>query len=132
MSNSNYETLRRRHKRIPGATMGPDPLPVLTKIARKAKRVGDCIEGGGARDEDGYAYIWHDRRKQRAHRAVWERVNGPIPKGMNVLHHCDNAPCVNPAHLYVGTQQQNMEDRVRRGRWKGGAPLGNRNGVKKK
>jgi hypothetical protein len=50
------------------------------------------------------------------HRFSWELANGPVPDGLYVLHHCDNPPCVNPAHLYVGTQQDNVSDRERRGR----------------
>ncbi len=127
---SNYKVGARR---IPGATMGPDPLPLLVKIARKAKRVGECIVMTSGLDKDGYGYVWHDRKKQKASRAVWSHVNGqPIPAGKLALHTCDNAPCVNPQHLYIGTQQDNMNDRVQRGRWKGGAPKGNKNGAKKK
>lgn len=114
-------------RRKPGATMGPDPLPLLVKIARRAKRVGQCIELATGLDKDGYGYVWHDGKKQKASRAVWAHINGPIPPGKLALHTCDNSPCVNPQHLYLGTQQDNMNDRVRRGRWKGGAPLGNTN-----
>lgn len=52
-----------------------------------------------------------------AHRYSWELANGqPVPKGLAVCHHCDNPLCVRPEHLYVGTQQRNMRDAVRRGR----------------
>jgi hypothetical protein len=52
-----------------------------------------------------------------AHRKAWMLFRGPIPGGMDVLHHCDNPPCVNPDHLYLGTQQENARDMVRRKRW---------------
>ena len=51
-----------------------------------------------------------------AHRVAWELTFGDIPAGAVVRHRCDNPPCVNPAHLVIGTQDDNINDRVRRGR----------------
>ncbi len=56
------------------------------------------------------------RRTVRAHRYVWEMVNGPIPKDMVVMHLCDNPKCVNPVHLAIGTHQENMDDMAIKGR----------------
>lgn len=52
----------------------------------------------------------------KAHRVSWIIANGPIPEGMNILHRCDNPPCVNPNHLLPGTQKQNIQDASERGR----------------
>lgn len=79
-------------------------------------RASGCHEWSGARDTCGYGQFWTGRDFMRAHRYVWEQNFGPIPEGLLVLHRCDNPPCVNPAHLFLGTQKDNMQDRVRKGR----------------
>lgn len=50
------------------------------------------------------------------HRRVWKLVNGPIPDKMCICHKCDNKGCINPEHLWIGTQQDNMDDMVTKGR----------------
>lgn len=52
---------------------------------------------------------------QAAHRLAWILTNGEIPDGMYVLHKCDNKKCVNPDHLYLGTQKKNLQDAKDRG-----------------
>jgi hypothetical protein len=57
-------------------------------------------------------------------RVAWEAANGPIPSGMSVLHRCDNPPCCNPRHLFLGTVADNVADMVSKGRDR--RPLGTR------
>jgi len=66
--------------------------------------------------------------RTRAHRAAWILANGPIPKGMSVLHRCDRPRCVNPMHLFLGTQDDNMKDSARKGRQKATRARGPRHG----
>jgi hypothetical protein len=87
----------------------------------------DCWPWTGARDKDGYGSFWFDGRQQRASRVAWQLANDrPIPDGLVVRHTCDNPPCVNPAHLLLGTSHDNDLDRVERGR----SATGERNGAR--
>jgi hypothetical protein len=67
-------------------------------------------------DKDGYGTIYADGRPRGAHRIVYLLSVGPIPDGLLVRHSCDNPPCCNTAHLIVGTQTDNVADRVSRNR----------------
>lgn len=66
---------------------------------------------------DGYGDIWaRSIGEQLAHRVAWFVAHGPIPDGLCVLHRCDNKPCCNPRHLFLGTQLDNMHDMIAKGR----------------
>lgn len=66
--------------------------------------------GYGTLRVGGYSKANPVKHKLYAHRLAWELTNGPIPAGLNVCHRCDNPPCCNPAHLFVGTQRENLQD----------------------
>lgn len=78
-----------------------------------------CWEWPGRRIVGGYGVLRTYGRKGRdiyAHRLIWEQYAGPIPAGMQVLHRCDNPPCVRPTHLFLGTAADNMADMRAKGR----------------
>src|SRR4051794_28758206 len=83
-----------------------------------------CIEWPGGFDGRGYGRAQVGKQRRRAHRVVWERAVGPIPKGLCVLHRCDNPPCINPHHLWLGTKRDNTRDMMAKGRNSNGRKRG--------
>ena len=84
-----------------------------------------CWEWIASKTADGYGqfrYPTSTSSVKRAHRASYDYFYGGIPEGKQVNHHCDNPGCVNPAHLYAGTQQENVDDLMARGRHRGTTP----------
>lgn len=76
-----------------------------------------CWRWRAAFDSSGYGHIRFAGALLRAHRVAWELVNGEIPAGFHVLHKCiASRDCVNPAHLYLGTNAENVADRESQGR----------------
>jgi len=63
-----------------------------------------------------YGAFWVGGKMRYAHRVAWEIFIGDIPSDMNVLHSCDNPPCCNPEHLFLGTQLDNVRDMISKGR----------------
>ena len=77
---------------------------------------GNCWIFLGALDSSGYGSINRGAFRGKAHRYVWSVIVGPIPSDMHVLHACDNPACVRPAHLWLGTHTENMQDMQAKGR----------------
>ena len=111
-----------------------DVLSRMMQYTRDVSEVDGCWTWTGKRDEKGYGRIkircedgvW---RPHGAHRVSWEAHNGPIPGGLWVLHRCDNPPCINPNHLFLGTAADNTADMMQKGRWKPGIARGDKNGA---
>lgn len=88
----------------------------FSRFKSKTRREEGCLLWMGVRNNMGYGQFWFKGKHGLAHRAAWELTFGPIPKGLNVLHHCDNQACVDPTHLTLGTQADNAADMVAKGR----------------
>lgn len=83
-----------------------------------------CIRFTGHLDGEGYGRIMVARVKYMAHRLSYSLNHGPIPDGYVVRHKCDNPSCINPEHLELGTQADNIADKVSRGRQARGSGVG--------
>lgn len=85
----------------------------------RVNKTDSCWLWTGCKNGNGYGHLTVARRTLKAHRASWIIHHGEIPDGLQVHHNCpdgDNPSCVNPSHLWVGTQLENVADRESKGR----------------
>jgi len=92
--------------------------PLHERIWKKVRLTPSCWEWTGGNFSWGYGAITFDGRHTTAHRVFWTIANGPIPKGLFVLHKCDNPSCVRIDHLFLGTHTDNVRDCLRKGRYR--------------
>lgn len=100
-----------------------------TTISKRLYSGTPCIEWSGFRRSKGYGHFWLNGGCRSSHRASWVLFNGKIPRGAQVLHHCDNPPCVNPDHLFIGSNTSNVADKMSKNRHR--APRGEEQGLSK-
>lgn len=87
----------------------------LRKLFARIDQSGPCWIWTAGKDHD-YGRVKINGKYFRVHRVIWEIYFGPIPDELHVLHSCDNPPCCNPYHLFLGTQEDNVKDMHTKGR----------------
>jgi hypothetical protein len=85
-------------------------------IANSVPKQNGCLEWKGFLNKGRYGQTKILGKTELVHRVVWKLVYGEIPEGLCVLHSCDNRPCINIEHLFLGTKTDNNRDRDKKGR----------------
>ena len=109
---NHYEYLRSRGE------LPPNPKPSdADRFASKLAYCDDgCVVYTGSGNQAGYGFFSVENNNVLAHRWAYANEYGPIPDGLYVLHKCDNPPCCNTSHLFLGTYKDNRQDCIRKGR----------------
>lgn len=89
---------------------------VKPRFWAKVRKTTKCWLWCGQKQVSGYGFFSYQGRSQLAHRMAWLLTHGEIPKGLWVLHRCDNKVCVRPGHLFLGTRADNIADMIAKGR----------------
>jgi hypothetical protein len=105
---------------------GP-PIERFHSNWERDSKTGCWMWTGSTHDGFGYGAFKIPGKTSLAHRASWILNKGEIPKGLCVLHKCDTPACVNPVHLFLGTQKENIHDAVKKGRHKNPILFGDKN-----
>jgi hypothetical protein len=93
----------------------PDLKAQLMSFIQKEEATGCWLWMASTKNGYGQLYA-QGKSSQYAHRVSWKEHKGQIPKGLQVLHKCDVRRCINPEHLFLGTQADNIHDMVKKGR----------------
>ncbi len=96
---------------------GDNSVPLQERFDAKVVKGEKCWIWMAHKNNKGYGVIHFNGKVTLAHRIAYTHSNGVIPDGMKICHTCDNPPCVNPQHLFLGTQMDNLRDMAKKGRW---------------
>jgi hypothetical protein len=107
--------------------------PVEVRFWAKVDKRGpdDCWKWQAGGIKLGYGMFKWNGISWLVHRVAWTLTYGPIPIGLCVLHNCDNPPCCNPEHLFLGTRADNNADKMKKGRWRAAPKPRSKNGRSK-
>lgn len=99
---------------------GVKPLPIIDRLFKwiRVGSITECWPWTGAKTKHGYGRINIAGRVAKAHRATYRELVGNVPDDADVCHVCDNPPCCNPHHLFLGDARLNAQDMVSKGRHK--------------